>query len=92
LKEGGIGFVTFGYSVDGVTIEIEKYAKLYRKNIPGIPIHYIGGGFKPEARKIIEEETKTLKLSVRNKVGGLKELEIYVLVFPHLLLREYTLC
>ena len=58
LKKGGIGFVTFGYSVDGVTIEIEKYAKLYRKNMPGIPIHYIGGGFKPEARKIIEEEKK----------------------------------
>jgi len=58
LKDGGIGFVTFGYSIDGVTIEIEKYAKLYRKNIPGIPIHYIGGGFKPEARKIIDEDTK----------------------------------
>jgi len=58
LKEGGIGFVTFGYSIDGVTIEIEKYAKLYRKNIPGIPIHYIGGGFKREVKKIIEADTQ----------------------------------
>jgi len=58
LKEGGIGFVTFGYSVDGVTIEIEKYAKLYRKNMAGIPIHYIGGEFKPETKKIIDADTK----------------------------------
>lgn len=58
LKEGGIGFVTFGYSIDGVTIEIEKYAKLYRKNMAGIPIHYIGGGFKPEAKKIVDPETR----------------------------------
>ena len=58
LKEGGIGFVTFGYSVDGVTIEIEKYAKIYRKKITGIPIHYIGGEFKPEAKKIINTDTK----------------------------------
>jgi len=58
LKNGGIGFVTFGYSVDGVTIEIEKYAKLYKKNLEGITIHYIGGGFKPEVKKIIDAETK----------------------------------
>lgn len=57
LKKGGIGFVTFSYSIDGVTIEIEKYAKLYRKNLAGIPIHYIGGGFKPEAAKIIDPKT-----------------------------------
>jgi len=58
LKEGGIGFVTFGYSVDGVTIEIEKYSKIYRKKMTGIPIHFIGGAFKPEVKKIIDAETK----------------------------------
>ncbi|MBA7575904.1 hypothetical protein ES708_17740 [subsurface metagenome] len=58
MKEGGIGFVTFGYSVDGVTIEIEKYSKTYRKKMTGIPIHFIGGAFKPEAKKIIDAETK----------------------------------
>ncbi|MBE9511009.1 MAG: phosphodiester glycosidase family protein [Bacteroidetes bacterium] len=58
LKKGGIGFVTFSYSIDGVTIEIEKYAKLYRKNLGSIPIHYISGEFKPEAEKIVDPETR----------------------------------
>ena len=29
--------------VDGVTVEVDKYASLMRRNIPGIPIHYIAG-------------------------------------------------
>jgi len=58
IKKGGVAFVTFRYSVDGVTIEIEKYAKIYRTNYQGINIHYIGGQFKPESYKIIDSRTK----------------------------------
>ena len=31
LKERSIGFVTFYYSVDGVTIEVEKYPRFRKK-------------------------------------------------------------
>jgi hypothetical protein len=58
IGKGEIAFVTFGYSVDGVTIEIEKYAKTFRKNYTKIKIHYIGGFFKHESEKIIDPRTK----------------------------------
>jgi hypothetical protein len=55
IIEGGIAFVTFLFSVDGVTIEVEKYAKLYRKILKGVKIHYICGKFYPESYKLIDK-------------------------------------
>ncbi|MEN8201734.1 MAG: phosphodiester glycosidase family protein [Bacteroidota bacterium] len=43
VRKGGIGFLTFHYMVDGVTVEVDKYASLVRRNIPGVPVHYIAG-------------------------------------------------
>ena len=43
LRKGGIAFLTFHYMVDGVTVEVDKYASLVKRNIPGITIHYIAG-------------------------------------------------
>ena len=48
-KEGGIGFVTFYYAIDGITIELEKYSTALRSILPGVPIHFIGGELKAEA-------------------------------------------
>lgn len=62
ISKGGIGFITFGYSVDGVTIEIEKYVKQYRNIFQGTTIHYIGGEFKPEAKKIVDPRTKIFEI------------------------------
>ncbi|HDR90192.1 MAG TPA: glycosyltransferase [Bacteroidetes bacterium] len=58
LKSGGIAFVTFSFSVDGVSIEIEKYASALRNLFPGIPIHYVAGQFHPESYKMIHPETR----------------------------------
>ncbi len=58
LKKSGIAFLTFGYSVDGVTIEILKYAKIFRKEFTGTNIHLIGGHFNPESHKLIDKEYK----------------------------------
>jgi len=49
----GITFITFNYGIDGVTIEIAKYARcldelLSTKN-GFLPIHFIGGNFFNEA-------------------------------------------
>ena len=54
LGNSGIGFITFHYSVDGVTVEIQKYAKALQGLIPGIPIHFIAGDFLPEAERFID--------------------------------------
>ncbi|MEA1897937.1 MAG: phosphodiester glycosidase family protein [Bacteroidota bacterium] len=58
LKKGGLGFITYEYSVDGVTIEILKYAKIFQQNLPGIDIHLLGGNFQPESYKLIDENYK----------------------------------
>ena len=57
VTEGGIAFITFLYSVDGVTIEVEKYAKIFRKILKDIKIHYICGKFYPESYKLIDQST-----------------------------------
>ena len=48
-KEGGVGFVTFYYAIDGITIELEKYTTELNKILPDVPIYFIGGEVKSEA-------------------------------------------
>ncbi len=67
IIEGGIAFITFLYSVDGVTIEVEKYAKLYRKILKGVKIHYICGRFYPESYKIVDQ--RTIKHEIPEMIG-----------------------
>ena len=45
LSKGGIAFITFLYSIDGATIEIEKYAKVFNLIFKDIKLHFIGGEF-----------------------------------------------
>ncbi|MEA3496962.1 MAG: phosphodiester glycosidase family protein [Bacteroidota bacterium] len=56
LKGGGIGFLSFYYSVDGVTIEVNKYAQFFKSIIKDVKIHYIAGEFKAEADKLIDAD------------------------------------
>jgi len=42
----GIAFITFSFSIDGVTFEVAKYAKALRKIMKDIPIHFICGNFQ----------------------------------------------
>ncbi len=55
LEDHGVAFLTFHYSIDGVSVEIQKYAELIKRNIPGADIHFITGIFKPEAEKLIPD-------------------------------------
>lgn len=60
IHKKGIAFSTFYYSIDGVSIEVEKYAKTFRYNFgDDIAIHYIAGKFHSEASKIMDPRTKT---------------------------------
>ena len=53
LVKGGIGFLTFYFTIDGVTIEVAKYASALRQLLPGVPLHLIAGGIKPESEHIL---------------------------------------
>jgi len=56
VRRAGLAFLTFHYMVDGVTVEVDKYAALMRRNIPGVPIHYIAGKIKSQALPYIERD------------------------------------
>lgn len=53
LRTGGVAFITFHYMVDGVTVEANKYASLFRRNIPGIPVHFIAGRIHTKTAALI---------------------------------------
>lgn len=54
LRTGGVAFLTFHYMVDGVTNEVDKYASLVRRIIPGIPVHYIAGEIHTKTAPFIQ--------------------------------------
>jgi len=49
VNKGGIGFVTFYYAIDGITIELEKYTSALKKILPEVPVYFIGGEVRSEA-------------------------------------------
>lgn len=53
MCKSNIAFITYQYSVDGVSIEVEKYTKIFSKKFKGSNIHYISGRFFPEADQIV---------------------------------------
>lgn len=74
MGKGGIGFVTFHYMVDGVTVEIGKYASQFEKLFPGIPVHYIGGRFRNKSETIIPGKYKKHRIF---ELAGFNEWNLY---------------
>ena len=59
----GIAFITFDLSIDGVSIEVGKYAKSFRRIIKDIPIHFIYGELdKKVGENIIDPSYKTFEI------------------------------
>ena len=56
LEKGGIAFLTFYFTIDGITVETEKYAKIFKNIYPNIPIHFIAGDIKEEADELIPND------------------------------------
>ena len=50
----GIAFLTFEYGVDGVSMEIAKYAHAFQILLPSARIHYIAGKFAEHADAVID--------------------------------------
>ena len=56
LEKGGVAFITFYFTIDGITVETEKYAKTFKNIYPKIPIHFIAGEIKQEADDFIPKD------------------------------------
>jgi glycosyltransferase involved in cell wall biosynthesis len=74
FKGKGVAFLTFHYSVDGVTVEVSKYSELVKRNLPGSEIHYISGIFKPEGEKLIPAFVKKHQIE---ELQGFDEWKFY---------------
>ncbi|MEP2171751.1 MAG: phosphodiester glycosidase family protein [Polaribacter sp.] len=56
ITKGGVAFLTFYYTIDGITVETEKYAKIFKNIYPNLPIHFIAGNIKDEANELIPKD------------------------------------
>jgi len=70
--KNGIAFLTYDYGIDGVSMEMSKYAMslqniVFKKNKP--KIHFIGGDFNPQADIVIRPEWERFKLKGSNGWG-----------------------
>jgi glycosyltransferase involved in cell wall biosynthesis len=74
LKNRAMAFATFHYSVDGVTIEVEKYAKIFRRKFPGMQIHYITGEFYPESEELLGTNARRFEMK---ELRGFDDWELY---------------
>lgn len=70
--QNGIAFITYDYGIDGVSIEMSKYAMslqnfVFKNTEP--KIHFIGGDFYPQADTIIKPLWKRFRLTGSNGWG-----------------------
>lgn len=62
MCKNDLAFLTYQYSIDGVSIEVEKYAKIFHKKFNDSTIHYIAGKLFAEAVKIIPSFIKVKEI------------------------------
>lgn len=62
LISTGAAFVTYDFGIDGVSIEIFKYAECLEHVLPGIPLHFIGGDFHEKADIVLKGYWKRFEI------------------------------
>ena len=62
LLSTGAAFVTYDFGIDGVSIEIFKYAECLEEILPGIPLHFIGGDFHEKADIVLKDHWKRFEI------------------------------
>jgi len=65
----GVAFITYDYGIDGVSIEITKYAKCLEDILApygGCKLHFIGGDFYDKADTVLEKEWGRFHLAGAN--------------------------
>ncbi len=58
----GVAFVTFAYDIDGVSMEIAKYARCFEHLLPGVPIHCLAGTFGDKADVVLDRSWRRFEL------------------------------
>ncbi len=62
IEAGGIGLISFYFTIDGITVEANKYTRVLKNIYPEVNIHYIAGEIHPEATDLIDASfTKEIK-------------------------------
>ncbi|MDD5727551.1 MAG: hypothetical protein PHV59_03210, partial [Victivallales bacterium] len=62
LLTSGAAFVTYDFGIDGVSIEIAKYADCLERICPGIPLHFIAGDFHEEAGIVLKDYWRRFRI------------------------------
>lgn len=53
INKHSIAFMSFQFTIDGITVEAEKYANIIQQEFPDSEIHYIAGKIHNEANEMI---------------------------------------
>ena len=62
IEAGGIGIISFYFTIDGITVEANKYTGVLKEICPKAKIHYIAGEIHEEANDLIDSSfTKEIK-------------------------------
>ncbi len=62
IESGGIGMISFYFTIDGITVEANKYTRVLKGICPDAKVHYIAGEILPEATDLIDTPfTKEIK-------------------------------
>lgn len=56
LLQNGTAFITYDFGIDGVSIEIQKYARCLEDILGKVPMHFIGGDFHDKADIVLDED------------------------------------
>jgi len=78
LVRGSVGFLSFYFGVDGLTVETGKYINVIKKVLPGVDIHLIAGEIKPESKSIFEGDIKKYELT---EIKSFDDWELYKYFF-----------
>ena len=65
----GFAFWTFDFGIDGVSVEISKYAKCLQEILSTdkkVKVHFIAGGFHPQANSVIRPDWHRFHISCAN--------------------------
>ena len=80
----GVAFVTYSYTVDGVTMEVLKYASALTHILPNPRLHFVGGHFDPRTNSLFAPRAR------RHEIAGLEAFDrcpVYRPLFHHRLER-----
>ncbi|MDY6799866.1 MAG: phosphodiester glycosidase family protein [Bacteroidota bacterium] len=82
MCNANMAFLTFQFAIDGVSIEVKKYTKIFKDQYNSSNIYYIAGKFFPESKKMIPEYVKKFELE---SIQGFDDWKLYKdFFFTHL--------